>query len=70
VLGLRLEAEREGVYQLMMRLRVGQERSGRADQVVAALGLEPPLRIHRCRLYEKTMSNAVQAYRRLDESAE
>ncbi len=70
VLGLRLEAEGEGIYRLMMRLRIGQERSGRADQVVAALGLEPPLRIHRCRLYEKTMSNAVQAYRRLDESAE
>ena len=70
VLGLRLETEGEGVYRLMMRLRIGQDRSGRADQVVAALGLESPLRIHRCSLYEKRMSSAVQAYRRLDESEE
>ncbi len=70
VLGLRLEMEGEGVYRLMMRLRVGQDRSGRADQVVAALGLESPLRIHRCRLYEKRTSSVVQAYRRLDESEE
>ena len=70
VLGLRLEAEGEGVYRLMMRLRIGQDRSGRADQVVAALGLESPLRIHRRSLYEKRTSSAVQAYRRLDESEE
>ncbi|MCH7998278.1 MAG: DUF2344 domain-containing protein [Chloroflexi bacterium] len=70
VLGLRLETEGEGVYRLMMRLRIGQDRSGRADQVVAALGLESPLRIHRRSLYENRMSSVVQAYRRLDESEE
>ncbi len=64
VLALALEAEGEGLYRLSMRLRVSQERSGRADQVVAALGLEPPLRIHRRRLYVERIAAAVQAYRR------
>ncbi len=64
VLGLQLETEGEGIYRLMMRLRVGQERSGRADQVAAALGLEPPLRIHRRRLYVERTPAAVSAYRR------
>ncbi len=65
VLGLRLEAEGEGIARLSMRLRLSQERSGRADQVVAALGLEPPLRVHRRRLYVERTPAAVQAYRRL-----
>jgi len=67
VVGLRLEAEGEGVHRLVMRLRVSQERSGRADQVVAALGLEPPLRVHRRRLYVEETPPAVQAYRRRSE---
>ena len=66
VLGLSLEAEGEGIHRLVMRLRVGPERSGRAEQVVAALGLEPPLRIHRRRLYVERTSRVVQAYRRLN----
>ncbi len=65
VLGLDLEAEGEGIHRLLMRLRVGQERSGRADQVVAALGLEPPLRVHRRRLYVERTPPALEAYRRL-----
>ncbi len=64
VLALRLETEGEGIYRLVMRLRIGQERSGRADQVVAALGLEPPLRIHRRHLYVEKTPPAVRAYRR------
>ena len=64
VVGLWLEAEGEGVHRLAMRLRVSQERSGRADQVVAALGLEPPLRVQRRRLYVEETPAAVQAYRR------
>ena len=64
VLALRLETEGEGIYRLVMRLRIGQERSGRADQVVAALGLEPPLRIHRRHLYVEKTAPAVRAYRR------
>jgi len=67
VVGLWLEAEGEGVHRLVMRLRVSQERSGRADQVVAALGLGPPLRVHRRRLYMEETPPAVQAYRRRSE---
>ena len=63
VVDVRLEAEGEGIYRLAMRLRVSQERSGRVDQVVAALGLEPPLRVHRRRLYVEETPAAVQAYR-------
>lgn len=64
VLDARLEAEGEGVFRLVMRLRIYQERSGRADQVVAALGLDPPLRVHRRRLYVERTAAAVSAYRR------
>ncbi|MEE8347571.1 MAG: TIGR03936 family radical SAM-associated protein [Dehalococcoidia bacterium] len=64
VLALRMETEGEGTYCLAMRLRIGRERSGRADQVIAALGLEPPLRIHRRRLYVDRIPPAVSAYRR------
>jgi radical SAM-linked protein len=67
VLDLRLEAEGEGIYRLAMRLRIAQDRSGRADQVVAALGLDPPLRIHRRRLYVEQTPPAVRAYRRWGE---
>ncbi len=67
VLSLELEAEGEGVHRLLMRLRVRQERSGRADQVVAALGLGPPLRIHRRRLYVERTAPAVEAYRRRED---
>jgi len=67
VVGLWLEAEGEGVHRLAMRLRVSQERSGRADQVVAALGLGPPLRVHRRRMYVEETPPAVQAYRRRSE---
>lgn len=65
VLALRLETEGEGLYRLRMRLRVSQERSGRPDQVVAALGLGPALRIHRLGLYLDPVPAAVRAYRRL-----
>jgi len=67
VLGLWLEAEGEQAYRLVMRLRVDQERSGRADQVVAALGLDPALRVHRRRLYVEHTPPAVSAYRRWGE---
>lgn len=67
VLDLRLQAEGEGTYRLAMRLRVDQERSGRPDQVVAALGLDPPSRVHRRRLYVDQTPPAVSAYRRRGE---
>jgi radical SAM-linked protein len=64
VLDLRLEAETEEACRLSMRLRINRERSGRADQVVAALRLGPPLRVHRRRLYVEQTPPAVSAYRR------
>jgi radical SAM-linked protein len=64
VLSLGLEAEGEGVCRLAMRLVAGQERSGRAEQVVAALGLPPPLRIHRRALYIRAVPAVLRAYRR------
>jgi hypothetical protein len=67
VLELWLEAEGEDACRLSMRLRIDRERSGRADQVVAALGLEPPLRVHRRRLYVEQTPPAVRAYRRWGE---
>jgi radical SAM-linked protein len=67
VLDLRLEEECEQSYRLVMRLRVDRERSGRADQVAAALGLDPPSRIHRRRLYVDRTPPAVSAYRRSGE---
>jgi len=67
VLELRLDAEGEEAYRLVMRLRIDRERSGRADQVVAALGLDPPLRVHRRRLYVEQTPPAVSAYRRWGE---
>jgi radical SAM-linked protein len=63
VLALRLEDEGEGVYRLSMRLRIDQERSGRPDQVVAALGLGSPLRTQRKRLYIDLVPAAVRAHR-------
>jgi radical SAM-linked protein len=63
IMSLTLEEEGEGVYRLAMRLRVTRERSGRADQVVAALGLGPPLRTHRRRLFLDRTPAAVRAYR-------
>ncbi|MEE9286097.1 MAG: TIGR03936 family radical SAM-associated protein [Dehalococcoidia bacterium] len=65
ILDLRLNVEGEGHLHLAMRLRAEQEMTGRADQVVAALGLPQPTRIHRRLLYVEETSPAVLAYRRL-----
>jgi radical SAM-linked protein len=67
VLELRLEAEGDEAYRLVMRLRVDQQRSCRADQVVAALGLDPPVRVHRRRLYVDQTLPVISAYRRRSE---
>lgn len=64
VLSLGLEAEGEGLFRLGMRLRTAQERSGRADQVVAALGLPAAQRIHRRRLYVDRTPAPLRAHRR------
>jgi hypothetical protein len=47
-----------------MRLRSDSQASGRAEQVVAALGLQAPTRIHRRRLILEEVSPAVQSWRR------
>ncbi|MEE9285277.1 MAG: hypothetical protein V3V35_06065, partial [Dehalococcoidia bacterium] len=65
ILNLRLNGEDEGHLHLALRLRAEQEMTGRADQVVAALGLPQPARIHRRLLYVQETSPAVLAYRRL-----
>lgn len=65
ILDLRLAGERAGCLLLSMRLRAEQEMTGRADQVVAALALPSPRRIHRRRLYVEETQPAVLAYRRL-----
>lgn len=65
VLGLWLEGLEGERCRLAMRLKTGQEGSGRCEQVTAALGFgQPPLRIHRRRLYVEETSPVGQAYRR------
>ena len=65
VLSLQLQGEECGRLRLHMRLRAEQEMTGRADQVVAALGLPPAERTHRLLLHVREASPAVLAYRRL-----
>ena len=52
-----------GVVRLRMRLRNDNSGSGRADQVVAALGFGAPLRVHRTRLVLAGTSPAREAWR-------
>lgn len=68
VLGLWLEGMEGDLCRLAMRLKTDQQSAGRCEQVTAALGFgEPPLRIHRRRLYVEETSPVEQAYRRLGE---
>jgi radical SAM-linked protein len=67
VLDIRLTRQESDVYVLRMRLRAEQENTARADQTVFALGLPPPLRVHRTRLEVDDSPAAVRAYRRLGE---
>jgi len=67
VIGLRLEACRDGRKVLAMRLRAEPEMTARADQVLLALGLPEAIRIHRRRLYVDEVQAAVLAYRRAHE---
>lgn len=64
VLSLRVEGSREGRVVVTMRLRAEPEMTGRADQVVLALGLPDAARIHRKRLQVGEVQPAVLAYRR------
>lgn len=53
----------QGIARLSMRLRNDNNGSGRPDQVVAALGLATPLRVHRTRLLLVGTSPAREAWR-------
>jgi radical SAM-linked protein len=59
-----LEEPSPGKVLLHMRLRSDNSGSGRPEQVVAALGLPPPTRIHRTRLVLCGASPAMEAWRR------
>jgi radical SAM-linked protein len=67
VLDVALGGRVDDSFVLCMRLRAEQDRTARADQVVLALGLQPPTRIHRSRLEVDDTSAAVREYRRLRE---
>jgi len=60
-----VEVMADGCCTLGMRLRTDSQASGRAEQVVAALGFEAPTRIQRRRLILEEVSPAVQSWRRL-----
>ena len=49
---------------LVMRLKNDNSGSGRPEQVVAALGLSPPTRIHRTKLILASQSKALDAWRK------
>jgi radical SAM-linked protein len=66
VLDIRIETMREDCVLLSMSLRAEQERTARADQVVRALDLPEPRRIHRKALHLRRPPAAVLAFRRGD----
>lgn len=67
VYSLSLADEREGAFVLLMLLRAEQEMTGRADQVVLALGLPQAAAIHRTRLHIEENQPALLAYRKAGE---
>ncbi|HSP55647.1 MAG TPA: TIGR03936 family radical SAM-associated protein [Dehalococcoidia bacterium] len=67
VLQLCVERGDPGRPVLRMRLRAEPENTGRADQVLLALGLPEGSRIHRTRLQVEEVQPAVLAYRRSGE---
>jgi len=66
ILDLRLasRAKGKGYSLIVMRLRAEPERTARADQVAAALGLPPTAEIRRTRLALEEVSTVLAAYRR------
>ena len=63
ILDICLEGQRDGCFALRMKLRAEPERTGRADQVVMALGLPEPRAIHRLRLFLDENAPATLSYR-------
>jgi radical SAM-linked protein len=70
VLNLLLSENGGDDLHLVMRLRAQPETTGRADQVLAALGLPEARRIHRTRLEVEEVQPVVLAYRRLGQRRE
>jgi radical SAM-linked protein len=67
VLSLSVEGDTGDTTTLRMRLRAEPEATARADQVVAALGLEQAARIHRTSLHLAGIPPAIAAYRKVGE---
>jgi radical SAM-linked protein len=64
VLDLTVADAAEGRTRITMRLRAAPDRTARADQVVAALGLSPAERISRIRLEVEEVPGILLSYRR------
>jgi radical SAM-linked protein len=64
VLSVCIEGASGDSIALSMRLRAEPEATARADQVVAALGLPPPSRVHRKSLHLEDVPPVIAAYRR------
>lgn len=70
IIDLRLLSANDGRPTVLMRLRAEPERTARADQVAAELGLPEDLRIHRTRLVLEEVPAVLSAYRRAAEREE
>jgi radical SAM-linked protein len=64
VLDIQLLGRVDKCYRLSMRLRAEQDNTARADQVVLALGLPEPSRVHRKWLALEEVPAVILAYRR------
>jgi len=64
VLDVRLVGRTGDSFRIWMRLRAEQNNTARADQVLLALGLPDPTRVHRKALSLDEVPAVVQAYRR------
>ena len=70
ILDLRLTSEANGCALVVMRLRAEPERTARADQVAAALGLPLTAEIRRTYLALEEVPSVLFAYRRATQSGE
>ncbi|HVP06164.1 MAG TPA: TIGR03936 family radical SAM-associated protein [Dehalococcoidia bacterium] len=67
VLDVRLLRREGDSFRLAMKLRAEQDNTARADQVVLALGLPEPVRVHRKHLALEEVPAAIVAFRRAGE---
>ena len=70
VLDMRLTSHANGDTVVVMRLRAEPERTARADQVAAALGLPPTAQIRRTQLVLEEVAPILTAYRRAGQREE